>query len=134
MKEKRMDGAIRRAVLKRDNYTCRYCGSKQEPFHADHVYPYVKGGETSFDNLVTACVGCNQHKHDTVGMWPKPIGYFDDKERHSPFITVVTLLGVVMTMSGGLMLKNGNVLVGDVVFLLGTVVAFLSITFNLTRS
>ena len=68
---------IRKSILDRDNYTCRYCGSKNSPFHLDHVYPVIKGGETSEQNLVTSCVSCNQKKHSSVGIWPKPIGYFE---------------------------------------------------------
>jgi hypothetical protein len=68
---------LRWKVLKRDGYKCRYCGRDVGPFHMDHVYPVVKGGETSYRNLVTACDKCNMHKHDTVGMWPFPVGHFD---------------------------------------------------------
>lgn len=64
-------------ILERDNHTCRYCGSRTPPFHLDHVYPVIKGGETSLDNIVTACISCNAKKHSRIGIWPKPIGYFD---------------------------------------------------------
>lgn len=74
-----LESGLKQKVFSRDNYTCRYCGDKRGPFHLDHVYPYVKGGETSAENLVTACAGCNQHKHARVGEWPKPIGYFERK-------------------------------------------------------
>jgi len=77
---KRMDPEIRKRVFERDNYTCRYCGDKDGPFHADHVYPFSKGGETSIDNLVTACEFCNHSKHNRIGRWPKPIGYFEEHE------------------------------------------------------
>jgi len=60
-------------VLRRDNCTCRYCGEQTGPFHMDHVYPVSKGGETSFENLVTACPRCNLQKYDRVGIWPNPI-------------------------------------------------------------
>lgn len=67
----------RESILKRDGYKCRYCGSEKFPFHIDHVYPYSLGGITKVSNLVTSCSDCNHYKHDSVGMWPKPIGYFD---------------------------------------------------------
>jgi hypothetical protein len=70
MDYKRMDEKIRHRVFERDNYTCRYCGSKEGPLHADHVYPWSKGGETSIENLVTACRSCNGKKSNKVGMWP----------------------------------------------------------------
>jgi hypothetical protein len=75
-----MDTAIRQRVFERDNYTCRYCGSKEGPFHADHVYPYSRGGETSINNMVTACARCNTKKSSKVGRWPMPLGYWDEHE------------------------------------------------------
>jgi len=71
---------VREFVFKRDRYACRYCGSKNQPFHLDHVYPVSKGGETSIDNLVTSCVYCNAKKHASIGIWPKPVGYFEKKD------------------------------------------------------
>lgn len=76
-----IDPSIKAAVLQRDKSTCRYCGDKKGPFQADHVYPEMKGGETSLENLVTACATCNRRKHSKVGMWPKPIGYFDGQSK-----------------------------------------------------
>lgn len=81
--DKRMDEKIRHRVFIRDKYTCRYCGSKKGPFHADHVYPYIKGGETSTQNLVTACQHCNSKKGSRIGVWPKPIGYFEKKKSNA---------------------------------------------------
>lgn len=83
---------LRERVLSRDKYTCRYCGSKNSPFHLDHVYPVVKGGETSEQNLVTSCKKCNSKKHSSVGMWPKPIGHFDKKPEIEISILTVFLL------------------------------------------
>lgn len=69
----------RQAILKRDNYTCRYCGAKNTKFHIDHVYPYSFKGLTIQANLVTACSMCNWKKHNKIGIWPKPVGYFEEK-------------------------------------------------------
>lgn len=69
---------VRDFIFNRDEGRCRYCGSKNPPFHLDHVYPVSKGGETSIDNLVLACRKCNSEKSAKVGMYPKPIGYFDE--------------------------------------------------------
>lgn len=66
-------------ILKRDNYSCRYCGKTKGPFEFDHVYPVVRGGESVLENIVTACRRCNRKKHSTIGIWPPPIGYFEKK-------------------------------------------------------
>lgn len=61
----------RREVLKRDNYTCQYCGSTRK-LTIDHVIPRSKGGSHSWDNVVAACERCNSAKGDrllyTTGM------------------------------------------------------------------
>lgn len=51
-------------VLKRDKFTCRYCGSKAPDvqLHVDHVVPVSLGGTDTPDNLVAACVDCNNGK------------------------------------------------------------------------
>lgn len=54
-------------VLRRDNHTCRYCGSKAPdvPLRIDHVTPVALGGTDNPDNLVTACQDCNAGKAST---------------------------------------------------------------------
>ncbi len=54
----------RRNILKRDNFRCQYCGTTRGPFTVDHVIPKVRGGSDSWDNLVCACVRCNNRKGD----------------------------------------------------------------------
>lgn len=53
-----------RAVYRRDKYQCQYCLKKFTPslLSLDHVIPRSKGGETSFENCVTACLFCNCKK------------------------------------------------------------------------
>ena len=43
----------RREVLRRDQQTCQYCGSKKD-LTLDHVIPRSKGGQHTWDNVVTA--------------------------------------------------------------------------------
>ncbi|RLB12093.1 MAG: HNH endonuclease [Deltaproteobacteria bacterium] len=52
----------RRNIMRRDGYRCQYCGSKAEPLTTDHIIPRSMGGEDSWENLVTACVRCNNKK------------------------------------------------------------------------
>lgn len=45
---------------------CLYCGDKTGPFHKDHLVPRKRGGPHAPENIVTACVPCNQSKTDMV--------------------------------------------------------------------
>lgn len=56
----------RQGVFVRDRFHCQYCGRKFGPkdLTLDHVVPASKGGETSFHNLVAACLTCNMRKAD----------------------------------------------------------------------
>lgn len=55
---------VRGEVLRRDDFTCVYCGSKGDgvALHCDHVLPKSRGGKSTSDNLVTACKSCNSRK------------------------------------------------------------------------
>jgi 5-methylcytosine-specific restriction endonuclease McrA len=56
--------ATRSAVMLRDAYTCQYCGEGpgRPLLTVDHVLPRSRGGIHDWDNLVTACIRCNQKK------------------------------------------------------------------------
>lgn len=51
---------IRNYILKRDNYTCVYCGAPATT--VDHVVATAHGGTDDYDNLVAACQPCNDRK------------------------------------------------------------------------
>jgi 5-methylcytosine-specific restriction endonuclease McrA len=48
-------------VFLRDRFSCQYCGSDQE-LTFDHLLPRSKGGQTNWNNVVTACSSCNVKK------------------------------------------------------------------------
>lgn len=54
----------RQNVFVRDNHTCQYCYQKfrQEVLTIDHVTPVSKGGQTTWENVVASCAGCNTKK------------------------------------------------------------------------
>jgi 5-methylcytosine-specific restriction endonuclease McrA len=54
----------RENVFLRDKGRCQYCGLKVTRPEAtyDHVLPRAQGGKTSWENIVIACVPCNQLK------------------------------------------------------------------------
>ena len=51
---------MRKAILKRDDHTCAYCG--QPGNQIDHIIPISKGGEDHESNMTVACSTCNASK------------------------------------------------------------------------
>ena len=82
----------RRNLLRRDGYRCQYCGSTHEPLTTDHIVPRARQGEDSWENLVTACVRCNNQKGnrtpEMAGMsllrQPRRPNYFSFIRFHHP--------------------------------------------------
>ncbi|WP_409360109.1 HNH endonuclease [Brevundimonas bullata] len=63
-------GVIRRAVIKRDGYRCRYCGVSVTVPQIDHIMPLSRGGSSRLKNLCVACKPCNSSKRDmTASEW-----------------------------------------------------------------
>jgi 5-methylcytosine-specific restriction endonuclease McrA len=52
-------------VFERDKYLCHYCKKQLTRFSAtlDHIQPVSKGGDNSYDNLVTACLLHNSQRN-----------------------------------------------------------------------
>lgn len=54
---------VRSAVLERDGLNCVYCGNDcADGYHLDHITPFSKGGEDTFENLCVCCPKCNLSK------------------------------------------------------------------------
>jgi 5-methylcytosine-specific restriction endonuclease McrA len=62
-----------RTLFQRDGHICLYCGGQFSARHLsrDHVRPISQGGEDQWNNLVTACVRCNNYK---AGRTPEAAG------------------------------------------------------------
>ncbi|UCR88799.1 HNH endonuclease [Mycetocola spongiae] len=60
----------RRGVLRRDAFTCAYCGLPANTI--DHVLPRSRGGAGSWENLVACCTRCNNQKADRT---PREMGW-----------------------------------------------------------
>jgi 5-methylcytosine-specific restriction endonuclease McrA len=52
----------KREILRRDDYTCQYCGVHTAYLTIDHIFPRRLGGHHDWDNLVAACPSCNHRK------------------------------------------------------------------------
>ena len=54
----------RRNLFLRDDHTCQYCGRRHptQNLSIDHVIPRSRGGRTTWENCVIACVPCNARK------------------------------------------------------------------------
>ena len=52
------------ALFARDRYLCLYCGEHHGRglLTRDHVLPISRGGRDRWENVVTACIGCNVRK------------------------------------------------------------------------
>jgi 5-methylcytosine-specific restriction endonuclease McrA len=52
----------KKEIFRRDGYRCQYCGRRLSRLTVDHVVPRRLGGQHRWDNLVSACPGCNRRK------------------------------------------------------------------------
>ena len=54
----------RQNVFIRDRWRCQYCGIRRptSDMTFDHIVPRSRGGKTTWQNIVTACMPCNLKK------------------------------------------------------------------------
>lgn len=62
---------LRTKIFERDNATCQLCGINNEKetgvkLVIDHIIPYSRGGETTYDNLQVLCRKCNIKKSNKL--------------------------------------------------------------------
>ena len=48
----------RERALKRDGYSCQYCGNKDD-VHVHHIVPYRISKDNSLNNLISLCRSCH---------------------------------------------------------------------------
>ncbi len=58
-------------IFRRDHYMCQYCGRQVKQLTLDHVIPRYRGGQHTWENIVSACMSCNRNK---AGRTPKEAG------------------------------------------------------------
>lgn len=93
-------------LFTRDNYTCQYCNRHKSKLRShefltrDHIMPEHRGGESTWENLVTACSTCNNKKahylleHINMKLLKKPIAptIFELWMKHSSRKSVIKSL------------------------------------------
>ena len=76
-------------VFNRDRYTCQYCGKEGRQLTLDHVTPRYRGGQHTWENIVSACVPCNRRK---AGRTPQEAGmkliHLPSPPSHNPFFAI----------------------------------------------
>ncbi|HPF98960.1 MAG TPA: HNH endonuclease [Kiritimatiellia bacterium] len=106
----------RHNVFERDKNTCQYCGHKfdRKDLNIDHVVPRLRGGLTTWTNVVCSCVDCNRRKGsrspEAAGMHliRKP-----KKPRWRPFVEIQFLKTTDHSWRHFLDLAYWNVELGD---------------------
>jgi 5-methylcytosine-specific restriction endonuclease McrA len=74
-------------LFARDGYSCLYCGRHRSGLRGrefltrDHVIPLSRGGDNTWDNVVTACSSCNNRKG---GHLPAEVAMFPLQPAHEP--------------------------------------------------
>ncbi len=79
----------RRNIFARDSNQCQYCGKRfpTTELSLDHVTPRSQGGQSTWENIVCACVACNVRKGGRtpkqahLGLIRKP-----EKPKRSPML------------------------------------------------
>lgn len=81
----------RRNIFARDNNQCQFCGKKfpTSELSLDHVVPRSQGGQSTWENIVCACVACNVRKG---GRTPKEASMAlirkPEKPKRSPMVNL----------------------------------------------
>jgi 5-methylcytosine-specific restriction endonuclease McrA len=96
----------RTAIMLRDAYTCQYCDGApgRHELTVDHVIPRSRGGNHSWENLVTACQACNHKKGSKL---PEEAGMLLRRKPFEPSYVALVLLSNPMAASRWEALMNG---------------------------
>lgn len=63
-RRRQASGMKRLRIYVRDKFTCQYCGKRKsaDGLTLDHIMPRAQAGHSTPENLVAACVACNNRK------------------------------------------------------------------------
>lgn len=104
----KLDPALRKSVLARDENTCRFCGMGGQEFvevlDVHHLVEVYLGGSDDINNLVTACTCCHKliHLYGRGELHLRPIEEFseNDQKRFKRIIKAGTLIRKGMAAKG----------------------------------
>ena len=98
----------RRNIFFRDRNRCQYCGHvfPQAELNLDHVVPLSRGGTSSWENVVCACIPCNSRK-----------GNRTPHEAHMELM----YLPYVLSLHEDMILRGRRILADQMEFLLASV-------------
>jgi 5-methylcytosine-specific restriction endonuclease McrA len=84
------------SVFLRDDFTCGYCNQKfsTKELTFDHIHPRSRGGSSSFENIMTACVPCNLRKSDKT---PAEAGMPLHRKAYHPTKAQLNVIGMKYT-------------------------------------
>jgi len=88
-------------LFARDEYSCQYCGKHKKELRGrqfltrDHIVPLSRGGDSTWENVVTSCSPCNNRKGDRL---PREVGLKLLNEPGQP--NYVHLVWVVRRVTG----------------------------------
>jgi len=74
-------------LFARDDYSCQYCGRHRSELRGrqfltrDHIVPTSRGGDNSWENVVTSCSPCNNRKGNRL---PREAGMTMRSEPREP--------------------------------------------------
>ncbi|MCX7886871.1 MAG: HNH endonuclease [Verrucomicrobiae bacterium] len=106
----------RHNIFERDRNTCQYCGRRFErhQLNLDHVIPRERGGSTTWENIVCACIECNTRKANRT---PAEAGMRlirkPKRPKWRPFINVTITTGAHESWKHFLDLAYWNVELGE---------------------
>ena len=113
---------LRWQVLKRDDFTCRYCGRSAPDvvLHIDHVQPRSAGGSDDPSNLVVACAACNigrgtdglrprepRTRKQATPMLDKVMAYFEEFEQPTTASEMAVAIGTNRANLSAFLFKSG---------------------------
>lgn len=92
----------RKNIYEHYGYRCCYCGKKfpSKELNLEHVIPKSRGGKSTWDNVVTACIECNTKKG---GRTPEESGM---RLKIKPSKPVVTTLSHRLVLNTGIKIKK----------------------------